>query len=1035
MSVSDRTDEVLDALVSLVQDVHDGHVGEDAAERHVRTADWPLTPDRTRRLVEFGRHQVEAGAPAAGYLVARLLMALSEQRWGRGMSSPWWQAADLLVEAVRLDLAERPSGVRLRLACAVADEQIEVLRQAGELEELAETMYAAGILRVHPHIAAPVLDDALALRERQLRDLFLGRLFAPGPGGGDDGPGSVDALPHPVDAAREALPYLYGAAGLSRGHEHARCLSAVNEALAILMNDPGAENWMMESWLDNCRSAVRLLDPARDPVNGLRLRRILAHYDGVPAPDTLGTLLPLPLSRLVRTRGERETRVAVDQALLLLRETGRRDPLRRLVAAVHTDLPEPRERERLWEVWQSHAHVLPGDPTPCPAEDTDAEIGLAFAGTLADPAAKAAPLVHCAAHLYGAGLARAARAVLDRLPDGMEDAAPEVGDAVRCLLGSVSAAAARAHRLEGEPAKAVHLHAVAACHYAVLGLRGQVRRELERMVDCADAGDGEAVMRAVVLLRTAVAPLLESGVYEPSAVALAAAAQRLGGLLPRERRSDVAPLMLHAAAKALDFSRALQSPGPRRPAPVLVELRDRVRALEAGHAGSVLPRIDDVAEDDLEMLCYAGPQEHASGHGDPALLGNLRRSFDRQLSRSLYLFRPERPDSGHPRLEDVVTGLPHDTVLISLWMAEQPPGTEPGGPDGGPAAALHFLTISAEGVQDLRVRWFEGVSGGLIQVRGDGYRQVLHPFAHHVASVRAVAQADPLYREVTRAGEEELDFGPFIGELEDVLARLHGEGKRHLCFWAHGPFHFMPFPLLRLAGRPLADDWTVTTVPSPVCVTGSRTRGARAGSGLVSLGAALGGTPWGLRPEPGLDAHAAAVAAFADGVTLTGPEATPASFLARAEGARYLHVAAHGAHSRDASWFQCLYLDPSGEGADGRLFGHDVLAHDLRGVDLVTLGACESALGRFDLADNPRGLPAAFLLAGARAVVGCLWPVRTDAATCFFGELHGHLAAHHDTRRAFRHAQTVTRDRFPQYRDWGTFAYHGGWTPPEERTV
>ncbi|MGW7547340.1 CHAT domain-containing protein [Streptomyces sp. NPDC054770] len=1035
MSVSDERDEVLDALIGLVRDVHAGHLGEDAADQQIRSAEWPVDEERARLLVGFGLHHVRAGIPSTAYLVARLLMALSEERWGRGMSSPWWQAADLLVEAVRLDLVERPSGSRLRLACAVADEQLETLRQARELDELAETMYAAGILRVHPHIAGPVLDDAVAIRDRQLRGQLRGRLFGADSVGLDpDSPDSLDALPHPVDAALEALPYLYGAAGLSSGHQRARCLNAVNEALALLMNDSEAGNWLMDSWLANSRSAAALIDPARDPVNAVRLRRILATYDGRPAPDTLQELLPMPLPELVRLRGERETWGVMHQALPLLRETGRRDLLRELLAAVHAELPEPRDREGLWEVWQSRLHVLPGDPTPCPTEDTEAEIKRAFGETVTPQHHGTATLLHLATHLHQSGAARAACALLDGLPDYLPDAGPEVARAVRCLLGSASATAAAEHLRAGELSQAIDRHALAARHYSVLGLHNQVLREMELMVDCTDAGGPDEVTRAAVLLRMGVAPRLEAGLEEPTAFALIAATQKLGSRTTEGRQSGAAVLMLHAAAKGLDFSRALEAPGPRRPFQVLVELRDRVEELENRLGEAPPPRLGDVGED-LEMLSYAGSQEHAAGDNEHERLGNLRRSFDRQLSRSLYLPNPTETPSAYPDLDDVVAALPDETVLISLWIAQQPRAMEPAGPDGQPAAALHLITVTSEGIQDIRVQPFAGMPGGVMQVSKDGYRQTMHPFAYEVATARSVARADPLHREVTRIGEEELDFGSFFGGLDDVLTRLHAGGRRHLCFWAHGPFHYLPFPLLRRAGRPLADDWTVTTVPSPVCVTGPRDPAPRSGTGLVSLGAALGGTPWGLRAEPVLDEHAAAVAAVADGVTLVGPDATPVSFLSRAEGARYIHVAAHGAHSQDASWFQCLYLNPPAGGGDGRLFGHEVLAHDLRGVDLVTLAACESALGRFDLADNPRGLPTAFLLAGARAVVGCLWPVRTDTATCFFGELYTRLADHQDTLRAFREAQTATRARFPQYRDWGAFAYHGGWLHPDRRNL
>jgi thioredoxin-like negative regulator of GroEL len=159
--------------------------------------------------------------------------------------------------------------------------------------------------------------------------------------------------------------------------------------------------------------------------------------------------------------------------------------------------------------------VLPGDPTPCPAEDTEAEIERAFAETIAAPHPDTAAVLHLAAHLYRAGGARAACALMDGLPDLPPDTAPEAAAAVMCLYGSVSAAAATEYRREGESAEAIDRHAFAARHYAGLGLRSQVLRELERMVDCAEAATVEEVTRAAVLLRMGVAPRLEADCTSP----------------------------------------------------------------------------------------------------------------------------------------------------------------------------------------------------------------------------------------------------------------------------------------------------------------------------------------------------------------------------------------------------------------------------------------------------------------------------------------------------------------------------------------
>ena len=93
-------------------------------------------------------------------------------------------------------------------------------------------------------------------------------------------------------------------------------------------------------------------------------------------------------------------------------------------------------------------------------------------------------------------------------------------------------------------------------------------------------------------------------------------------------------------------------------------------------------------------------------------------------------------------------------------------------------------------------------------------------------------------------------------------------------------------------------------------------------------------------------------------------EATPARVAQALPGTRYVHIATHASQLAHAPAFQCLYLTPGDDG-EGRLFAYQIAGLDLRGVELVTLCACETGLGRFDAGDNLRGLPAAFLAAGS----------------------------------------------------------------------
>jgi CHAT domain-containing protein len=151
---------------------------------------------------------------------------------------------------------------------------------------------------------------------------------------------------------------------------------------------------------------------------------------------------------------------------------------------------------------------------------------------------------------------------------------------------------------------------------------------------------------------------------------------------------------------------------------------------------------------------------------------------------------------------------------------------------------------------------------------------------------------------------------------------------------------------------------------------------------------ALGNPPFlKLRPLPNAEIEVAALeAVFGDqAVVLRGPAATKGALLARLGAAgpgtptpgqfTFLHLATHGVLDAKSPKDSYLALD-----AGNRLAAYEVASLDLRGVSLVTLSACETALADQTPGAELMSLAQFFFMAGAQSVLVTLWAV-DDAET------------------------------------------------------
>ena len=422
---------------------------------------------------------------------------------------------------------------------------------------------------------------------------------------------------------------------------------------------------------------------------------------------------------------------------------------------------------------------------------------------------------------------------------------------------------------------------------------------------------------------------------------------------------------------------------------------------------------DVLLDEEMVLTAYARDRDVEGGATPREQLANVEHTYDEHVTRQM-LLATGTPGSAFMTLDDLQPRLGGRTVLLSMYLGAVA--------DGRMAVYLLFVTSDEVGITVIAHDFPSS------RIDLGGLRT--SPFGLVVERIRREVQDPPLGRRlVSRDAEQALEtyLPGLLGHVSERLQEFKAGGRDHLCIVPHGPFHFFPFHLLGAPGHPLAEDFAVTYLPHLHLLAAGRNQAANPQPGTaIGMGFAADDRP-GLDPLPEAVPEAREIAALFRRPALVEEQATEAAAVAALQDSRVVHLATHGRHNVDAPAFQTLYLHP-GADSDGMLHAYELLGLDLRGLRLLTLSACETALGRFDLGDNIRGLPASFFLAGVSALIGTLWRVRDPASRHFFAAFYRAYVGGTPLLDAFVAAQRDTRVHFPQYRDWGAFYFAGDWT-------
>ncbi len=254
----------------------------------------------------------------------------------------------------------------------------------------------------------------------------------------------------------------------------------------------------------------------------------------------------------------------------------------------------------------------------------------------------------------------------------------------------------------------------------------------------------------------------------------------------------------------------------------------------------------------------------------------------------------------------------------------------------------------------------------------------------------------------------------------DILA-----GKRLVHLSPHGILHRLPLHAMTWRGRPLIESVAVSHTPNLAVLARRSRSGGRSEGAPVVVG--LRQAP-GRKELPRAEEEATAVADVWPGSQLLiGPDASRASWGAldaagHIGAASILHLATHGTDGPPEDPLAATLVFVDGDETGTHLVGRPLRA------DLVVLSACWSAQravqgrdGGEMFADEVYGLQSAFLRAGARQVLGAMWPASDQVASHLMPELHRRLASGVSTAEALREVVVAARSKVPFLFAWAPY--------------
>jgi CHAT domain-containing protein/tetratricopeptide (TPR) repeat protein len=266
-----------------------------------------------------------------------------------------------------------------------------------------------------------------------------------------------------------------------------------------------------------------------------------------------------------------------------------------------------------------------------------------------------------------------------------------------------------------------------------------------------------------------------------------------------------------------------------------------------------------------------------------------------------------------------------------------------------------------------------------------------------------------------------------ISPIVDLLPK---DPNQRVVFIPQQSLFLVPFAALQDAdGKYLIEKHTILTSPAiQVLDLTHKQRQHVSGKDVLIVGnptmPKIGNPPEQLPSLPGSEDEANAIAKLFNTEAITGQKASKAAFKQLIPNAKIIHLATHGLLD-DYKKFGvpgAIALAPSGED-DGLLTSGEILDLKLN-AELVVLSACNT--GRGDIkGDGVIGLSRSLITAGTPSVLVSLWSVPDSPTASLMTEFYRQMQQKPDKAQALRQAMLVTKQAYPNPKDWAAFTLIG----------